>query len=176
MLTGLFIRFFVVGLLAVGGGLSALPLMQELFVDSGWITETEFFNMLAVSQSTPGPIGINLATYIGFTTAGVAGACAATAGMVAPSLILLTWIAHSMRIWQENQTVRDVLYGIRPAAAGLIATAFAILFMRSVWPAQQGGWLPALLFILLLALRLRRPKLHPLWMILAGAICGILFL
>lgn len=175
ILLNLFARFFMAGLLAIGGGLAALPLMQELFVESGWITDTEFFDMLAVSQSTPGPIGINLATYIGFVSAGVAGACVATAGMVAPSLILLILIARSMQAYEKNRRVQHALSGIRPASAGLIATAFAMVFIRAVLPFGGVGWNPLMLFALLLAFN-RFYRLPPLLAIAMGAFFGLLFL
>ena len=90
----LFIAFFKIGLFAVGGGLATIPFLQELIHRYGWVTSQELVNMIAISESTPGPIGVNMATYVGFETAGIWGAIIATTGLVTPSVIIIMLIAH----------------------------------------------------------------------------------
>jgi chromate transporter len=119
----LFLEFFKVGLFALGGGLAALPFLQDLIVKYGWMTAEELLNMIAISESTPGAIGINTATFIGYNTAGIPGGITATAGLAAPSIIIIVIIAHYFRKFNQHPLVESAFSGIRPAVAGLIASA-----------------------------------------------------
>jgi chromate transporter len=124
----LFIEFFQIGLFAIGGGLATLPFLEKLSLSTGWFSLTDLTNMIAISESTPGPIGINMATYVGFKTAGVAGAVTATLAEVLPSLIIVLIVAHFLQSFSQNRTVKSVFYGLRPASLGLIAAAgFSVL-------------------------------------------------
>jgi chromate transporter len=124
----LFIEFFQIGLFAIGGGLATLPFLEKLSLSTGWFSLTDLTNMIAISESTPGPIGINMATYVGFKTAGVAGAVIATLAEVLPSLIIVLIVAHFLQSFSQNRTVKSVFYGLRPASLGLIAAAgFSVL-------------------------------------------------
>ena len=105
----LFWEFFKTGLFAVGGGLATLPFLQDMAERTGWFTRAQLADMLAVSESTPGPIGVNMATYVGFTTGGVPGALVATLGLVTPSVIVILIVA--------------AFYGLRPASTALVAAA-----------------------------------------------------
>ena len=116
-------EFFKTGLFAIGGGLATLPFLYEMSVKTGWFTATDIANMIAISESTPGPLGINMATYVGYNTAGVAGAILAPIGEVLPSIIIILIIAKVLEKFKENQIVQDVFYGLRPASVGLIAAA-----------------------------------------------------
>ncbi|WP_432663026.1 chromate transporter [Wukongibacter baidiensis] len=119
--------FFKVGLFTIGGGLAALPLLQNEAITRGWVTEAQFADMIAVSQSTPGPIGINMATYAGFNEMGIMGSVVATIGMVTPSIIIICIIAKFLVHFNENKLVQGVFVGLRPAVTGLIgAAAFSI--------------------------------------------------
>lgn len=116
-------EFFKIGLLAVGGGLVTVPFLFDLAETYGWFTTTELTDMIAVSQSTPGPMGINMATYAGFTTAGVSGALAATLSEVLPSMIVIYIVSHILDKWAQNRYVTGVLAAIRPAVMALILFA-----------------------------------------------------
>lgn len=123
ILLEMFFSFFKVGLFTIGGGLAMLPLLQQEAIGYGWVTSEQFADMIAISQSTPGPIGINMATFVGFRTAGVMGSLVATAGMVMPSLIIIVIIAKFFLHFNQKPIVKSAFYGLRPAVTGLIATA-----------------------------------------------------
>ncbi|HDQ13318.1 MAG TPA: chromate transporter [Sediminispirochaeta sp.] len=174
----IFIAFFKIGLFTIGGGLAAIPLLREELVKGGWVTSAEFIDMLAVSQSTPGPIGINMATYAGFKAASFVGSLCATAGMVAPSLIIIVLIARFMRHFDDHPVVQGVLAGIRPAAVGLIAAAAWFVLANSLFILEQfpdGVWLDlrALGLFAVLALLYWRTKAYPVYYIVAGGLAGI---
>jgi len=119
----LFWEFFKTGLFAVGGGMATLPFLKDIGETTGWYTYTELMNMLAVSESTPGPIGINMATYVGFTAGGIPGAVIATLGEVAPSIIVILIIAAMLKKFRDSKYVNNAFYGLRPASTGLIGAA-----------------------------------------------------
>lgn len=119
----LFWEFFKTGLFSVGGGMATLPFLKSIGENTGWYTYTELMNMLAVSESTPGPIGINMATYVGFTAGGVPGAVIATLGEVTPSIIVILIVAAMLKKFRGSKLVNNAFYGLRPASAGLIGAA-----------------------------------------------------
>ena len=119
----LFWEFFKTGLFAVGGGMATLPFLRSMGESTGWFTAGQLADMVAVSESTPGPIGVNMATYVGFTTAGIPGALVATVGLITPSIIIILIIAAFLKAFRSNKYVERVFYGIRPASTGLIAAA-----------------------------------------------------
>ena len=116
-------EFFKTGLFAIGGGMATLPFLPNIGETTGWYTQTELMNMLAVSESTPGPIGINMATYVGFTVGGVPGAILATLSEVAPSIIIILIIAVMLKKFRDSKYVNNAFYGLRPASTGLIGAA-----------------------------------------------------
>lgn len=175
----IFIAFFKIGLFTIGGGLAAIPLLREELVKGGWVSSAEFIDMLAVSQSTPGPIGINMATYAGFKAASVAGSLAATAGMVAPSLIIIIIIARFMRDFADRPAIRNLLAGVRPAAIGLIAAAAWFVLANSLLQLNlfpQTGWLElrAVFLFAAVALVYWKAKAYPVYYIIAGGLIGML--
>ena len=119
----LFIEFFKTGLFAVGGGMATLPFLYAMSDSTGWFSHAQLADMIAVSESTPGPIGVNMATYVGFSTAGVAGAVVATLGLVTPSVIIVLLIAKVLQSFRSNKYVDAAFYGLRPCSIGLIAAA-----------------------------------------------------
>lgn len=119
----LFFEFFKAGLFAVGGGLATLPFLYDMSDKTGWFSHAEIADMLAISESTPGPIGVNMATYAGFKTAGVFGALTATAGLVLPSIIIILIVAGFLKKFRDSFYVNAAFYGLRPASTGLIAAA-----------------------------------------------------
>ncbi|MBC8538482.1 chromate transporter [Christensenellaceae bacterium NSJ-63] len=182
-------EFFKTGLFAIGGGLATLPFLYEMSVKTGWFTATDIANMIAISESTPGPLGINMATYVGYNTAGVAGAILAPIGEVLPSIIIILIIAKVLEKFKENQIVQDVFYGLRPASVGLIAAAGVevvkvALLNTANWTGftlasimATVNW-PCLGLAALLLVLTRLPKIkkaHPLYFILGSACVGIAF-
>lgn len=179
------ISFFLTGLFAIGGGLAAIPIMQQLIVDRGWISPELFYNMIAISESTPGPIGVNMATYVGFESYGILGGIAATLSLVLPSFVIIVIIARSYTRFQDNRFVKSGLYGIRAAVAGLIASAAYSVLSATVLTLGRFIEAPSLftffdltqlaIFAVIFALY-KIFKKHPIWYILFGAVCGIVFL
>ncbi len=131
----MFFIFFKVGLFTIGGGLAAIPLLQDEVLVRGWLTNAEFADMIAVSESTPGPIGVNIATYVGFSQYGVLGSIIATIGLVMPSVIIIILIAKFVMHYREHKIVDGVFYGLRPAVTGLIlaaATSIALISLVDI--------------------------------------------
>ena len=195
----LFWEFFKTGLFAIGGGMATLPFLHDMGEATGWFTQGDLMNMLAVSESTPGPIGINMATYVGFTVGGVPGAVIATLGEVTPSIIVILIVAALLRSFRENRYVDRAFYGLRPASTGLIGAAcvsvvFEVLTNIVVTAPEAGvlnqfrletgglsglfNW-PGLLLaaILLVLTNWVKPtrKLHPIVFIAVSAVVGVVF-
>ncbi len=180
----LFYEFFKTGLFAIGGGLATLPFLEKISEATGWFTKAELTNMIAISESTPGPIGINMATYVGFTAAGVMGAVVATLAEVLPSFIIVLIVARFLRSFSENPTVKSVFYGLRPASVGLIAAAgysvLKIALLNVELFSISGSILDLLQWKhLLLAAAIyfviKKWKPHPVVSIAISAVIGIIF-
>ena len=184
----LFWEFFKTGLFAVGGGMATLPFLYSMSDATGWFTHAQLAGMIAVSESTPGPIGVNMATYVGFSTAGVPGAVVATLGLITPSVIIILIIAKVLAAFRQNKTVDAAFYGLRPCSVGLIAAAGLLVVKISLFNAelyQQTGvlmnlfnWKAIILAAVLIVLtRYVKPlkKLHPVFFILGSAAVGALF-
>ena len=123
ILIRLFFEFFKAGLFAIGGGMATLPFLYNISDKTGWFTYGQLADMVAISESTPGPMGVNMATYVGFTTAGPVGAVIATLGLITPSIIVILIIAGFLKAFKTNKYVQNAFYGLRPASTGLIAAA-----------------------------------------------------
>ena len=191
ILLRLFWEFFKTGLFAVGGGMATLPFLYDISAKTGWFTEAQLANMIAVSESTPGPIGVNMATYVGFETAGIPGAVIATLGLICPSIIIILAIARVLKQFRDNKVVDAVFYGLRPcsialiAAAGLLVAKITFLNPEALGAgtgiADLAGlfrWKAVLLgAVLLFATRVPKKlkNLHPIVFIAASAAIGILF-
>ena len=119
----LMFEFFKTGLFAVGGGLATLPFLYEMSAATGWFTSQDIMNLIAVSESTPGAIGINMSTYVGFITAGLPGAILATLALAAPSVIVIILISKVLDKFKDSPVVQGVFKGLRPASTALIAAA-----------------------------------------------------
>jgi chromate transporter len=179
----LFLEFFKAGLFAVGGGLATLPFLREMAAKYPWFSVQELTDMIAISESTPGPIGVNMATFAGYRAAGILGGITATLSLVLPSLVIIIIISSFMERFQESLVVQRGFYAIRAATAGLIAGAmFEVfllsLFNLSVWEKTHQfldlfQWKPILVFASFLFLIRRFPKIHPAVFILAGAVLGV---
>lgn len=123
ILLRLFWEFFKVGTFSVGGGLATIPFLYDISDKTGWYTHADLANMIAISESTPGPIGVNMATYVGYETAGVLGGVIATLGIITPAFLTVLVIFYLLKSFSENKYVKSAFYGLRPASSGLIAAA-----------------------------------------------------
>ena len=132
----LFWEFFKTGLFAVGGGMATLPFLQAIGENSGWYSYTDLMNILAVSESTPGPNGINKATNVGFNVAGIPGAVTATIGEVTPSIIVILIVAAILNSFRDNKYVNRAFYGLRPASTGLIGAACVAVILEVLTAVQ----------------------------------------
>jgi chromate transporter len=172
----LYLAFFKIGLFAIGGGLTTLPFLYDLAQTHPlWLTTKDIADMIAISESTPGPIGINMATYAGYLTAGPLGGFIATMGEISPSIIIIIIIAKFLNKFYQNRLVQDAFYGLRSAVIGLIVFGGSQVFMVSVFRENILQYKEAALFVVLLALAQKFKKVHPLYWILIAAIAGILF-
>lgn len=184
----LFFEFFKTGLFSVGGGLATLPFLYSMSQRTGWFTASELTDMIAVSESTPGPIGVNMATYVGYVTGGIPGALIATLGLILPGIIIVLIIAKALEKFWSNKLVDSVFYGIRACSVALIATAFFLVVKISILniPAYTASrFLPdilnfkALLLAMLIIVLTRfikvTKKLHPVLFIALSAVAGIVF-
>ena len=184
----LFWEFFKTGLFAVGGGMATLPFLYSMSDATGWFTHAQLADMIAVSESTPGPIGVNMATYVGFTAAGIPGAVIATLGLITPSIIIILIIARVLAAFRQNKYVDAAFYGLRPCSVGLIAAAGLLvvkialfdfdLFKQTGVLTDLFNWKAILLAAVLVVLtRYVKPlkKLHPVFFILGSAAIGALF-
>ncbi len=188
ILLRLFFEFFKAGLFAVGGGMATLPFLYDISARTGWFTHAMLADMVAVSESTPGPIGVNMATYVGYVTAGIPGAVVATLGLVTPSVIIILLIARALTAFRANPLVDAGFYGLRPCSIGLIAAACVLVIRIALFNIplyQESGRLPdlfnlkaiALAAVLLVCTRcVKKLKgLHPVFFILASAVVGVVF-
>ena len=184
----LFWEFFKTGLFAVGGGMATIPFLYDISDKTGWFTHQDLANMIAVGESTPGPIGVNMATYVGYVTGmgnggignALLGAVTATAGLVLPSLIVILIVAAMLKRFKDSPMVQNAFYGLRPASTGLIAAAgisvaVSNLFGSSVFSINWKGWILAAVLWLLTNKVSKTKKLHPIVFIGASALVGIVF-
>lgn len=173
----LFWEFFKTGLFAMGGGMATLPFLYDISDRTGWFTHQQLADMIAVSESTPGPIGINMATYSGYLTKGYSGALTATLGLITPSIIVILVIAAFLNAFKDNKYVNYVFYGLRPASTAMI-TAAGLVVGRVTFLASGIHWkaiyLAAILLIFTHTIKLTK-KLHPVIWIAVSALAGIVF-
>ncbi len=184
----LFYEFFKTGLFAVGGGMATLPFMYDMAEKTGWFSYGQLADMVAVSESTPGPIGVNMATYVGFTTAGIPGAIVATMGLVTPSVIVILLIAKVLQAFRQNQYVDAAFYGLRPCSVGLIAAAGMLVVKLALFNTElyeqtkaltdlvnlKAVALAAVLLVLTRAIK-KTKGLHPIVFIAFSALVGVVF-
>lgn len=191
----LFYEFFKTGLFAVGGGMATIPFLYNMADATGWFTRNDVANMIAVGESTPGPIGVNMATYVGFITGGnmgglpfaILGAVVATVGLVTPSVIVILIIASFLKSFRNNRYVESAFYGLRPASTGLIAAAGLSVVMSNLFFPEAlsdgfglalfnwKGWVLAVVLWVLTNKVKQTKGLHPILFILASAVVGVLF-
>lgn len=190
----LFWEFFKTGLFAIGGGMATVPFLQDISAKTGWFTSADLANMIAVSESTPGPMGVNMATYVGYTVGsqqlggtgmGVVGAVVATLGLISPSIVVILIVAYFLKRFRDSKLVDSVLYGLRPASVALISAAgveimlFAVLRVESIWRIADASlsWKAVVLALAVFAGTNLIPglkKIHPVWFVVASAVAGVL--
>ena len=175
----LFWEFFKISLVSFGG-VASIPFLFDMSRTFGWFTVNELSDMIAVAESTPGPIAINMATYAGFKTAGVLGSAAATLGVMMPPTIISLILCKALLTWENNKYLQAAFTGLRPATAGLVAAAGISLILLALFGTDMVGagmvlnWKALILFLVLVPLFFRFPK-RPLIFIAIGAAAGIIF-
>lgn len=188
LLLRLYWEYLKTGLFAVGGGLATLPFLNQMADSTGWFTRAQLADMIAVSESTPGPIGVNMATYVGFVTGGVPGAVVATLGLITPSIIIILIVARFLKAFGENKLVKGAFYGLRPASTGLIAASglgvAALVFLGEAFTETHAlgdivfNWKALILAAVLIVFTrfVKKTKnLHPIIFIAASALVGVVF-
>ena len=187
ILLELFATFFEIGLFTFGGGYAMISLMRDRILAHGWLTEGELLNIIAVAESTPGPVAVNMATFVGATQGGILGSALATLGVVLPAFIIVILIVLVLRKFLEYKGVKAVLNGIRPCAIALIIGTSLTLFMSTLLGISGGiknGVNPDLKGLIILALifaigfglkKIMKKKPSPILMIGISAVLGIIF-
>lgn len=184
----LFWEFFQTGLFAVGGGMATIPFLYDMSDKTGWFTHQDLANMIAVGESTPGPIGVNMATYVGYITGmaqggignAIVGAVTATIGLVLPSLTVILIVAAMLKRFKDSKYVNRAFYGLRPASTGLITAAGISVAVSNLFGSDFSfvnwkGWILAAALWLLTNQVKQTRKLHPIVFIGLSALAGILF-
>ena len=180
----LYVNFFIADLFSVGGGLAILPFLYKISDNTGWYTHQDLMNILAVSESTPGAIGANMATYVGFMTGSIPGALSATLGLVTPSIVVILIIARILEQFRSSKYVQFAFRGLKPASMGLIAAAgFSVARLVFIHNEMIGNGalteiidLKAIILGVLLFLLMQKfKKIHPAVFIGFSAAAGIIF-
>lgn len=177
----LILEFFKTGLFAIGGGPATIPFLMDMANKHPWFSMEELSDMIAISESTPGPVGINMATYAGFKTLGLPGGVISTLALTIPSIVIILIIAKFLEGFQDNKTVKAVFTGIKPAVTALIAVAVGNIFRVSLFEITESAINPryasmviAVVIFILLQIK-NTKKLHPALWFLFAAVVGIVF-
>ena len=168
----LFFEFFKIGLFAIGGGLVTIPFLYELSYKTNWFPASKISDMIAISESTPGPLGVNMATYTGFLVGKIGGGIIATLGLVAPSIIVIIIIAKFLDKFGENKVVQNVFYGLRAGVIALILVSGIEIIKEALFTAEYSLKIFETVLFLVILLLLQKTKLHPIWFILISGIIG----
>ena len=185
ILLELFLTFFKIGALTFGGGYAMIPFVREEVLAHGWLTEAELMNMIAVSESTPGPIAVNMATFVGSTQGGVLGSFLATLGVVLPSFIIILLIASLIRNFLKYRGTQAFLGGIRPCVIALILATAITMLMSTLFAFKTIESVPTpdfkglIIFALVVATaviskKIRKRPLSPILLILISAGLGMI--
>lgn len=172
MLLNLFLEFFKIGLFAIGGGLATLPFLYELSTKTNWFLTSDISNMIAISESTPGPLGVNMATYAGFLTSGILGGIIATLGLVTPSVIIIVIVSKFLEKFSKNTLVKKIFYGLRAGVIALILLAGLDILKEVLFNANFSLKIFETILFLVFLIMLQKTKLHPIFLILISGIIG----
>jgi chromate transporter len=174
----IYFEYLKIGFFAVGGGLATLPFVFQMAASGSWLSREAVGNFLAIAQSSPGPVGVNLASEVGFAYAGISGALLAALGLISPAIVVIVIVARMLKSFRENKIVDAVFSGLRPAAAGLLAAAcFGVIKIslyndKALTWSEMLKWRECIIFAALFLLVLRFKK-HPILYIASGAAAGI---
>lgn len=179
ILLELFLTFFMIGAVTIGGGYAMLPLIQEQVTAKGWIDPQKIVDFIAVSESTPGPFAVNMATYVGAEMGGILGSACATLGVVLPSFIIILIVAKFYDKYRNSSIVKGVMTGLKPAVVGLIGGAILSVATGVFFPAgiafsvlqTPAFYLSAGIFVVMLVLAFK--KVHPILLVVLSALIGI---
>lgn len=182
----LFLTFLKIGLVAFGGGYSMIPLVQQAVVDNGWLTIDEFLNFLAISESTPGPIAVNMATFVGSSQGGILGAALATVGVVLPAFIIILLVSVFIKKLLQYSPVKAAINGIKPVIVSLILGAavtlgLSIIFgIKNISSSFNVDYFAIIIFSLVVVVslvykKLMKKSISPILLILFSGVLGILF-
>lgn len=184
ILLRLFYEFAKTGLFAIGGGMATIPFLYAISEKTGWFTAADIGNMIAISESTPGAIGVNMSTYVGFHVSGIIGALIATFGLVLPSIVVIIIISKMLKKFKDSQIVKKVFYGLRPASTGLIIAAGLGVALETFFPGTKISDLSGIfasvqweriLLAAVLFFGIQKWKKHPVFYIAVAAVVGMLF-
>lgn len=180
ILLQLYWEFFLVGLFSMGGGMATVPFLFDLAERTGWFTHADLTTMIAISEATPGPIGINMATYVGYVSAGIPGSIIAPIGLSTPAVVIILLVSKILNTIWDNPKVKGLFYALRPASVGLIGAAALSVCAVSLFSLEGGvvlHWPSIVLFaVMLAAMNLPRLKELPSILYIAiAAVIGVLF-
>ena len=177
-------EFFKTGLFSIGGGLATIPFLQEMSLKYGWFSLTDLTTMVAISESTPGPMGVNMATYVGNHLYGFFGGIATILSVTAPAFLSIILIATALQKFEDSVIVQNAFMGLRPAVVGLITSAVIGIYLLALFDITAFKttkslfslfkWKPIIIFACMLAVYHFKPKTHPILFILVAAVIGIL--
>ncbi len=177
----LFLTFLKIGAFTFGGGYAMLPLIQDAVLKAGWLTAKELVDFVAVSESTPGPFAVNIATYVGRRTAGIPGALCSTLGVVLPSFVIILIIARFFEKFKTSRLIKALMSGLKPAVIGLIGAALLSVAKTAFFPdglrllsADRYDFFCSLAIFTVAAFLLFKNKLHPIMIVLISAALGII--
>ncbi len=172
----LFFEFFKIGLFTIGGGLASIPFLNNLSkIHPEWITQVDISNMIAISQSTPGPMGVNMATFTGYKVAGILGGVVASIALALPAFIIIIIISKYLKSFNEKWYVKDAMYGLRSIVLALIIFAVSKVFIITLLNVDYSVKYLEIVLYLIFVVLYKKIKLHPMIYIVAGAIIGIIF-
>jgi len=176
----LYVEFFKTGLFAIGGGLATLPFLFEMAEKYDWLNSLMVGNFLAIAQSSPGAVGVNMAAQTGFASTGIAGAFTAALALISPAIIIICLTAKALAKVKDNKIADSVFTGLRPSAAGLLAAAAIGALKIALYNSEAISWyqlihVKELIIFLAILIAVYKFKLHPVIYIVIGAVVGVLF-
>lgn len=180
----MFWEFFKAGLFSAGGGLATLPFLYEISQSTGWFTTEDIANMIAISESTPGPLGVNMSTYAGYQALGILGGIWATLSLTFPALFIITAISKVLQTFKNALIIQKIFYGLHPCSAALITAAglgvakISLMDIQSFERTQNIGLLfqwPSILLAIFIWILLKKLNRHPIFYIIFAAVSGIIF-